>query len=84
MRRRVRRQAALGLRQLALAADPVPPSCLIPGDGDVNESLEEVPLRRFGSTPGVLERLVRGEVLAASDLLKPEREPVRNKVRLRS
>jgi hypothetical protein len=37
---------------------------VVPGDRDVDEPLEEVPLGRLGRAPGVLERLVRGEVLA--------------------
>jgi hypothetical protein len=52
------------LLQLAAAADFVPAAGLVPGDDDVHEPLEEVLLRGLGRAPGVLERLVRGEVLA--------------------
>jgi hypothetical protein len=37
----------------------------------VDEALKEVLLGRVGCTPGVLERLVGGEVLAAADQLEP-------------
>jgi len=82
--RRERGQAALGLRQLSLAADTIPAPRLVPRNSDVHESLEEVPLLRAGRAPGVLQRLVRGEVLAPPDLVQPELEPVGNEVRPRS
>jgi hypothetical protein len=70
MRRRVRRQPAMCLLELAFAADLVVSACLVPGDGDVNQPLEEVALLGLGGTPCVLELLVRGEELAAADQLE--------------
>ena len=61
------------LLELPLAADAVASVGLIPGDGDVNEALEEVLLGGLGRAPDVLERLVRFEVLTALDL--PEAKP---------
>jgi hypothetical protein len=58
------REAAGSLLQLARTADLVAPPGLVPGDDDVHQPLEEVLLSRLRSAPGVLERLVRGEVLA--------------------
>jgi voltage-gated potassium channel Kch len=46
----------------------------MPRDRDVDEPLEEVLLRRFRGAPGVLERLVRVEVLAAANLLEAQAE----------
>jgi hypothetical protein len=63
-----RREPPRGLLELPLAADPVPPTGLVPGDRDVHEALEEVLFGRLGSAPDVLERLVRFEVLTALDL----------------
>ena len=74
VRGRVGPQAPRGLLELALAADAVAASGLVPGDGDVDEPLEEVALRRVGRSPGVLESLVGGEVLAAPDELEPALE----------
>ena len=59
-----RAEPARGLFELPLAARLVATARLVPGDDDVDEPLEEVLLRGLGSTPGVLERLVRREVLA--------------------
>jgi hypothetical protein len=64
MSRREGPEAALRLFELPLEADPIPPAGLVPGDDDVHEPLEEVLLLGLGCAPGVLERLVRGEVLA--------------------
>jgi hypothetical protein len=50
--------------QLALAAGTVAATSLVPGHDDVDEPLEEVLFGRVGRAPRVLERLVRGEVLA--------------------
>ena len=55
-----------GLLELALAADRVPAAGLVPGDGDVDEPLEEVLFGGVGCAPRVLERLVRLEVLAGA------------------
>ena len=66
MRRRKRPKPPGSLLQLARAADLVAPAGLVPGDDDVHEPLEEVLLSLLRGPPGVLERLVRGEVLARS------------------
>jgi hypothetical protein len=50
--------------ELPLAAGTPPATRLVPGDHDVYEPLEEVPLGRLGRAPRVFEGLVRGEVLA--------------------
>jgi hypothetical protein len=71
MLRDERGQTALRLRQLTLASRSIAAARLIPGDGDVDEPLEEVLLRGLGCAPGVLERLVRLEVPAASYLVEP-------------
>jgi hypothetical protein len=59
-----RAEAALGLLELPLEPGAVPAAGLVPGNDDVHEPLEEVLLLGLGGPPGVLERLVRGEVLA--------------------
>jgi hypothetical protein len=59
-------EAARGLLELALESGPVPAPGLVPGDDDMHESLEEVLLFWLGGAPGVLERLVRGEVLTGA------------------
>jgi hypothetical protein len=43
----------------------------------VDETLEEIALLRDCRTPGVLERLVRVEVLAGADQLEAVAEPLR-------
>jgi hypothetical protein len=73
---RERGQPPRGLLELPLAADAVPAPGLVPRDGDVDETLEEVLLRRLGRAPSILERLVRGEELALTD----QREPVRERL----
>jgi hypothetical protein len=72
--RGVRPQAASGLLELALAADPPSAPGLVPGDGDVDEALEEVALLRLGRAPGQLELLVRREPLAAAQQLESRLE----------
>jgi len=57
----------------------VPALRLVPGDGDVDETLEEVSLLGRRRAPRVLERLVRGEELAAPNQLEPARELVRDR-----
>jgi hypothetical protein len=57
------------LRELSLRAHPASAPCLVPRDRDVHESLEEVALLRRRGPPGLLELLVRGEVLARADQL---------------
>ena len=74
MLRRVRPESPRRLLQLALAADAVAAAGLIPGYGDVHEPLEEVPLRRLGCAPHVLELLVGGEELAAADQVEAGNE----------
>jgi hypothetical protein len=63
---RERAEPAGGLLELAGAADLVSPARLVPRDDDVHEPLEEILLLGLGRTPGVLERLVRGEVLTGA------------------
>jgi hypothetical protein len=67
---RERPQSPNGLLQLPAAADLVPPAGLVPSDDDVDEPLEEVLLRGLGGAPGVLERLVRSEVLTRAGELQ--------------
>ena len=67
-------EPASGFLQLTLAADRVPATGLVPGDDDVHEPLEEVLLGGLGGAPGVLERLVRGEVLAGAGEVEPAGE----------
>ncbi|MGB2953258.1 MAG: hypothetical protein WBB74_07675 [Gaiellaceae bacterium] len=69
MLRRVRAESPSRLLELALATDPVAAPSLVPGDGDVDEPLEEVALGGLRCAPDVLELLVRGEELAAPDQL---------------
>src|SRR5437870_1659490 len=69
MRRCERGQPADSFCQLALGADPPSPAGLVPGDGDVDEALEEVALVRRSCAPGRFELFVRGEVLAGTDQL---------------
>lgn len=67
------------LRELALAAGAVPAPRVMPGHGDVDEPLEEVPLRRGGRPPGLLELLVGLEVLAARDQIETISQPLVHK-----
>ena len=69
MLRGVRPESADRLLELSPAADLLAASGLVPRDGDVHESLQEVALGRLGGAPGVLELLVRGEVLTGSNQL---------------
>ena len=64
MRRRERRQPAFRLLELPLEPGAVPAAGLVPGDDDVDEALKKVPFGRLCGAPSILERLVRGEVLA--------------------
>ena len=79
MLRRVGAEPSRRLLELPLAADAVPAPGLVPGDRDVDETLEEVALLGRRCPPGVLERLVRGEELAAPNQLEPARELVRDR-----
>jgi hypothetical protein len=74
MLRRVRPEPPRGFLELPLAPDTVPARGLVPGDRDVDETLVEVPLGRFCRPPNVLELLVRGEVLTATDQVEPGNE----------
>ena len=64
MLRRERPESSRRFLELALAAHAVSAACLVPGHHHVHKPLEEVFLIRVSGPPGVLERLVRGEVLA--------------------
>jgi hypothetical protein len=79
MLRRVRAQPPGGLLELALAPDAILSARLVPGDRDVDEPLEEVPLLLRRRTPRVLELFVRREELPATDQLEPARELVRGR-----
>ncbi len=63
----VGREPPRRLGELALAARPVAALRLVPGDGDVDEPLEEVALLAWRVTPLVLQLLVRVEVRAGAD-----------------
>jgi hypothetical protein len=67
--RRERLEPAHCLRQLALGADLASTPGLVPGNRDVNETLEEVALLGGRRAPRVLELLMGGEVLAGPDEL---------------
>jgi hypothetical protein len=69
-------EPARGLRELALAARPVPAAGLVPRDSDVDEALEEVLFFGLGGTPRVLERLVRLEELSAPDQIETIPQPL--------
>jgi len=79
MLRRVGPEPPCGFLELPLAPHTVPAPGLVPGDRDVDETLEEVALLGRRRPPGVLERLVRGEELAAPNELEPARELVRDR-----
>jgi hypothetical protein len=83
MGRRVGGEPPLCLRQLAFAADAFPAAGLVPGDGDVDEPLEEVTLRCLRRSPRVLERLVRGKVVPPADQVEPALEALGDGVRAR-
>ena len=74
MSRRERGEPTGSFLELSLAARLVATACLVPGDDDVDESLEKVLLGRVGDPPGVLERFVCGEVLAGMGELEPAGE----------
>jgi hypothetical protein len=65
--RSVGAEAAGGLFQLPLAADAVAAAGLVPGDGEVDEALEEIALLVRRGAPRILELLVGGEELTAAD-----------------
>jgi len=76
---RVGPESPSGLLELALAADAVAAAGLIPGDGDVDEPLEEVALLRRRRTPGVLELFMGAEELAAADQVQSTRKLLRER-----
>ena len=65
----IRAQAPFRLLELTLAAGPVLTARVVPGDGDVNQSLKEVALGFGCIAPFVLELLVRLEVRLRADQL---------------
>ena len=79
MLRRERLETTNRLRELPLAPGAVPPASVVPGDRDVDETLVEVLLRRLCGPPGLLELLVRLEVLAAPDQLDTVSQPLVHK-----
>jgi hypothetical protein len=79
--RRVRTEPPLRLLELALAANAVAAAGLVPRDGDVDEALEKVALRRLGRAPRVLQFLVCREELARADQFEPVRERVVGQLR---
>jgi hypothetical protein len=72
-------QPAPCFRELAFAPGPVPPTRVVPGDSNVDETLEEVLLRRVGRPPGLLELLVCLEVLAAPNQVETVSQPLVHK-----
>jgi len=56
-------ETARGLLELALAPDLPSPAALVPGDRDMNKTLEEVALALVRRSPGLLQRLVSQEIL---------------------
>ena len=71
MARREQPEPAFRLLELPLEPNPIPAAGLIPRDDDVHEPLEEVLLFGLGRAPGILERLVCGEVLAPPREVEP-------------
>ena len=65
--RPVRPESARRLLQLALAPRPVAPTRVVPGDGDVDESLEEIAFGRRCVEPLFLELLMSFEVRLRAD-----------------
>ncbi len=78
----VRPEPAGRLLELPGAADAVPASGLVPGDGNVDESLQEVTLLGLRCAPGALELLVRLEVPAGPDQLQTRLEVIAHLARL--
>jgi len=66
VRRRVRAEPPARLLKLPAPPHLVPARLLVRGDGDVDEALVEVPLRRRRGAPQGLQQLVRGEAVAGS------------------
>ncbi len=70
MGRSVSIEAPQRLLELSLGAGPVAAPGVEPGDGDMNEALQEISLAVRGVAPLVLELLVGLEVLACTDQFK--------------
>jgi hypothetical protein len=75
VRRRVRLETADRFCQLPLGPDSSAAPRLVPRDRDVHEALQEVALLGRRRTPGVLQLLVRREVLARLDQLQAGFKP---------
>jgi hypothetical protein len=67
VRRRVRSEASDRLCKLTLGRDRTPAAGLVPGDGDVDEALQEVAFLGRSRPPLVFELFVRREVLPGAD-----------------
>ena len=65
-----RREPPRRLLELAPRGDRPPAARLVPGDGDVDEPLEEISLLRSRRAPRLLELLVRLEVATGANLLQ--------------
>jgi hypothetical protein len=79
MRGAVWRKPAARLLELSFGADPFAAAGLVPGDRDVHEPLEEVPLTRVGGAPRIFQLLVGGEELAGPDQLEALLERIRSR-----
>jgi hypothetical protein len=75
MGRAIRGESPHRLLELAFAARPVAAAGVVPGDGDVNEPLEEVALPGRRLAPLVLELLVRLEIRSRTDEFDPLFQP---------
>jgi hypothetical protein len=62
---------------LSFGADPLAAAGLVPGDRDVDETLEEVALGQLGGTPRILQFFVGREELAGPDQLQAAFERIR-------
>ncbi len=76
-------ETSFGLDELAFAAVPVVALCMKPGDGDMDETLQEVALAVGCSAPFLLELLVRLEVGAFPDQPESCLEPHRSIIGVR-
>jgi hypothetical protein len=76
MRRSVRCQSAARFLELALAANSPAASGLVPGDGNVHETLKEVALARLGGSPRIFQLLVSREELAGPNQFQAALERV--------
>ena len=77
-------EATFSLLELTLAAWSIAAAGLVPGDGDVDEPLEEVALGRGRRAPFVLELLVSFEVLRGTDELDAPLESHPSIIRIRA